>query len=89
MILRTGDFGRMLYIRQNAKPLSSIEINNKTVARSCHNEAICRVCEAFEIPHNVPKVEEPSGRLSGGQRKALIVMSKRNLPREPDDKYTT
>ena len=81
------DLENLLYIRQNAKPLSSIEINNKIVDRSYQHEAIRRVCEAFEMP-NVPKAGaeksshlkeafgtvEPSGR-SGGKRKALIVMA--------------
>jgi type I site-specific restriction endonuclease len=44
------DLENLLYIRQNAKPLSSIEINNKIVDRSYQHEAIRRVCEAFEIP---------------------------------------
>ncbi|MBW7919141.1 MAG: DEAD/DEAH box helicase family protein [Anaerolineales bacterium] len=65
------DLENLLYIRQNAKPLSSIEINNSIVDRSYQHEAIRRVCEAFET---VPKVSEPSGR-SGGKRKALIVMA--------------
>ena len=81
------DLENLLYIRQNAKPLSSIEINNTIVDRSYQHEAIRRVCEAFEMP-NVPKAGaeksshlkeafgtvEPSGR-SGGKRKALIVMA--------------
>ncbi len=66
------DLENLLYIRQNAKPLSSIEINNEIVDRSYQHEAIRRVCEAFDT---VPKVAEPSGRSSGGKRKALIVMA--------------
>lgn len=66
------DLENLLYIRQNAKPLSSIEINNEIVDRSYQHEAIRRVCEAFDI---FPKVSEPSGRLGGGKRKALIVMA--------------
>lgn len=65
------DLENLLYIRQNAKPLSSVEIDNSIVDRSYQHEAIRRVCEAFDI---VPKVSEPSGRL-GGKRKALIVMA--------------
>jgi type I restriction enzyme, R subunit len=67
------DLENLLYIRQNAKPLSSVEINNHIVDRSYQHEAIRRVCEAFE--QNVAKVSEPSQRLSGGKRKALIVMA--------------
>jgi len=74
------DLENLLYIRQNAKPLSSIEINNEIVDRSYQHEAIRRVCEAFEIPSrrldeetSVP-LNNPSGR-SGGKRKALIVMA--------------
>jgi type I restriction enzyme R subunit len=53
------DLENLLYIRQNAKPLSSIEINNEIVDRSYQHEAIRRVGEAF----------------ANGKRKALIVMA--------------
>lgn len=53
------DLENLLYIRQNAKPLSSVEINNKIVDRSYQHEAIRRVSEEF----------------AKGKRKALIVMA--------------
>ena len=53
------DLENLLYIRQNARPLSSIEINNEIVDRSYQHEAIRRVGEAF----------------ANGKRKALIVMA--------------
>ncbi len=53
------DLENLLYIRQNAKPLSSIEINNEIVDRAYQHEAIRRVGEAF----------------ANGKRKALIVMA--------------
>jgi len=53
------DMENLLYIRQNAKPLSSIEINNTIVDRSYQHEAIRRVGEAF----------------ANGKRNALIVMA--------------
>jgi type I restriction enzyme R subunit len=53
------DLENLLYIRQNAKPLSSIEINNHIVDRSYQHEAIRRVGEAF----------------ANGKRKGLIVMA--------------
>ena len=53
------DLENLLYIRQNAKPLSSIEINNHIVDRSYQHEAIRRVGEAF----------------ANEKRKALIVMA--------------
>ncbi|MBL8080248.1 MAG: DEAD/DEAH box helicase family protein [Anaerolineales bacterium] len=53
------DLENLLYIRQNAKPLSSVEINNAIVDRSYQHEAIRRVGEAF----------------ANGKRKALIVMA--------------
>lgn len=53
------DLENLLYIRQNAKPLSSIEINNTIVDRSYQHEAIRRVSEEF----------------AKGKRKALIVMA--------------
>ena len=74
------DLENLLYVRQNAKPLSSVEINNKIVDRSYQHEAIRRVCEAFEIlsrrldGETLEPLNEPSGR-SGGKRKALIVMA--------------
>src|SRR6266498_3834690 len=54
-----ADLENLLYIRQNAKPLSSIEINNKIVDRSYQHEAIRRVGESF----------------AQGKRNALIVMA--------------
>ncbi len=53
------DLENLLYLRQNAKPLSSVEINNKIVDRSYQHESIRRVCEEF----------------AKGKRKALIVMA--------------
>ena len=53
------DLENLLYLRQNAQPLSSVEINNKIVDRSYQHEAIRRVGEAF----------------TDGKRKALIVMA--------------
>ncbi len=53
------DLENLLYIRQNARLLSSIEINNSIVDRSYQHEAIRRVGEA----------------LANGKRKALIVMA--------------
>ncbi|MBE0672133.1 MAG: DEAD/DEAH box helicase family protein [Anaerolineales bacterium] len=53
------DLENLLYIRQNAKPLSSVEINNSIVDRAYQHEAIRRVGEAF----------------ANGKRKALIVMA--------------
>jgi type I restriction enzyme R subunit len=53
------DLENLLYIRQNAKPLSSIEIDNSIVDRSYQHEAIRRVGEAF----------------ANGKRNALIVMA--------------
>jgi type I restriction enzyme, R subunit len=53
------DLENLLYIRQNAKPLSSIEINNKIVDRVYQHEAIRRVGESF----------------AQGKRNALIVMA--------------
>jgi type I restriction enzyme R subunit len=54
-----ADLENLLYIRQNAIPLSSIEINPEIVDRSYQHEAIRRVGEAF----------------ASGKRKALIVMA--------------
>jgi len=81
------DLENLLYLRQNAQPLGSVDINPDIVDRSYQHEAIRRVCEAFEV-NNVPKAGldgssrfeeafgtlEPSGR-SGGKRRALIVMA--------------
>ena len=53
------DLENLLYLRQNVKPLSSIQINNSIVDRSYQHEAIRRVGEAF----------------TNGKRKALIVMA--------------
>jgi len=53
------DLENLLFIRQNAKPLSSVEINNSIVDRSYQHEAIRRVGEAF----------------ANGKRKALVVMA--------------
>lgn len=53
------DLENLLYIRQNAVPLSSIEINPAIVDRSYQHEAIRRVGEAF----------------ANGKRNALIVMA--------------
>jgi type I restriction enzyme R subunit len=53
------DLENLLYLRQNAKPLSSVEINTKIVDRSYQHEAIRRVSEEF----------------ARGKRKALIVMA--------------
>jgi len=82
------DLENLLYIRQNAKPLSSIEINNTIVDRAYQHEAIRRMGEILEQPSrrldgetpeslNKPfdmAQDKPSGR-SGGKRKALIVMA--------------
>lgn len=75
------DLENLLYIRQNAKPLSSTEISNTIVDRAYQHEAIRRVCEAFELPSRRLDREplypegKPSGRSGGGKRKALIVMA--------------
>ena len=53
------DLENLLYIRQNAKPLGSVEINNEIVDRAYQHEAIRRVGEAF----------------ADGKCKALIVMA--------------
>lgn len=58
-IFTREDLENLLYIRQNAKPLSSVEINNSIVDRSYQHEAIRRVGEAF----------------ANGKRNALIVMA--------------
>jgi type I restriction enzyme, R subunit len=53
------DLESLLYLRENAKPLASVNINNAIVDRSYQHEAIRRVGEAF----------------ASGKRKALIVMA--------------
>lgn len=53
------DLENLLYLRQHAQPLGSIEIDNRIVDRSYQHEAIRRVGEAFEQ----------------GKRRALIVMA--------------
>ena len=53
------DLENLLYLRQNAKPLGSVEINNHIVDRSYQHEAIRRVGEVF----------------ANCKRKALIVMA--------------
>lgn len=53
------DLENLLYIRQNAIPLSHVAINNAIVDRSYQHEAIRRVSEEF----------------AKGKRKALIVMA--------------
>jgi type I restriction enzyme, R subunit len=62
------DLENLLYIRQNAKPLISVEINNSIVDRSYQHEAIRRVGEAFANGTLAPGA-------SAGERKALIVMA--------------
>ena len=62
------DLENLLYIRQNAKPLSSIEIDNHIVDRSYQHEAIRRVGEAFANGTLAPGA-------SAGERNALIVMA--------------
>ncbi len=54
-----ADLENLLYIRQHAVPLSTIDINNDIVDRSYQHEAIRRVGEAF----------------AQGKRNALIVMA--------------
>ena len=53
------DLERLLFLRQQQKPLSSIAIDNVITDRAYQHEAIRRVCEAFDA----------------GKRKALIVMA--------------
>jgi type I restriction enzyme R subunit len=53
------DLERLLFLRQQAKALSSIEIDNVITDRVYQHEAIRRVCEVFD----------------SGKRKALIVMA--------------
>jgi type I restriction enzyme R subunit len=54
-----ADLERMLFLRQQAKSLSSITIDNAITDRAYQHEAIRRVCETFDT----------------GRRKALIVMA--------------
>ena len=54
-----ADLENLLYMRQNAKPLSSVEINTKIVDRAYQHEAIRRIGESF----------------AQGKRNALIVMA--------------
>jgi len=53
------DLERLLWLRQNQKPLASIPIDNTITDRAYQHEAIRRVSEAF----------------ASGKRKALIVMA--------------
>ncbi len=53
------DLENLLYLRQNAQPLGSVNINPDIVDRSYQHEAIRRVCETLEQ----------------GKRRALIVMA--------------
>ena len=53
------DLERLLYLRQNAAPLSSTLINPQIVGRIYQQEAIRRLCEAF----------------TNGKRRALMVMA--------------
>lgn len=53
------DLENLLFTRQQGKPLSSVDIDNRIVDRAYQHEAIRRVGEAF----------------MGGKRKALIVMA--------------
>ncbi len=53
------DLENLLYLRQHAQPLGSVDINPDIVDRSYQHEAIRRVCEEF----------------AKGKRKALIVMA--------------
>ena len=55
----SDDLERLLFIRQNGKPLGSIPVSNKITDRAYQHEAIRRLSEAFEQ----------------GKRKALIVMA--------------
>jgi type I restriction enzyme R subunit len=73
------DLENLLFIRQNAKPLSSVDIDTKIVDRAYQHEAIRRVGEAFSVPKVSGELSDPSGKPSGrsggGKRKALIVMA--------------
>jgi len=53
------DLENMLFVRQNKKPLTSIQLNTTITERAYQQEAIQRLCEAFEK----------------GKRKALLVMA--------------
>lgn len=53
------DLERLLWLKQNQKPLASIQINNRITDRAYQHEAIRRVSAAF----------------AGGKRKALLVMA--------------
>ena len=53
------DLENLLFTRQQGKPLSSVDIDNRIVDRAYQHEAIRRVGEAF----------------MGGKRKALLVMA--------------
>ncbi len=53
------DLERLLFLRQQQKPLSSIAIDNRITDRPYQHEAVRRVCEAFDA----------------GKRKALLVMA--------------
>jgi type I restriction enzyme R subunit len=54
-----ADLENLLYIRQNQIPLSSISINTQIAGRDYQQEAIRRVCEAFDE----------------GKRRTLLVMA--------------
>ena len=43
------DLENLLFIRQQGKPLSSVEIDNRIVDRAYQHEAIRRVGEAFKV----------------------------------------
>jgi type I restriction enzyme R subunit len=53
------DLENLLYLRQNAMPLTQVTVNTAITDRIYQHEAIRRVCEAFER----------------GKRKALLVMA--------------
>lgn len=53
------DLENLLYLRRNKKPLASVPINTDITNRAYQQEAIRRVCEAFEQ----------------GKRRALLVMA--------------
>jgi len=53
------DLENLLYLRRNKKPLATIPINTAITDRAYQQEAVRRVCEAFET----------------GRRRALIVMA--------------
>ena len=66
------DLENLLYLRQNAKRLSSVEINIRIVDRSYQHEAIRRVCEAFDV-HSVPTLAP--GASAGVGRVELLAMT--------------